>query len=80
MPNSFDQNTFINLLNITDGNAQPAIDYMAACVPDHLYKFYSLSDGSIETLKELDYKKISTLENNSNWFDLPSKQNDPRII
>lgn len=77
MPNSFDQNTFINLLNITDGNAQPAIDYMAACVPDHLYKFYSLSDGSIETLKELDYKKISTLENNSNWFDLPSKQNDP---
>lgn len=34
MPNSFDQNTFINLLNITDGNAQPAIEYGILLIMD----------------------------------------------
>lgn len=77
MPETFDQSTFFGLLNNNSYNVQPAIKYMTSCVPDYLYKFYSLSDGSNKFLKELDQKKFLSMEHNSNWFDLPSNQNDP---
>lgn len=77
MSATFDQSAFFRLLDDDSYNVQPAIKYMTSCVPDYLYKFYSLSDGSNEGLKALDQKKLLTMERNSNWFDLPSNQNDP---
>lgn len=55
--------------NDTDG----AMKYAEENVPDYLYKFYSLTDDK----DELNQRKFATLKENSNWFDLACKQNDP---
>ncbi|MCR4615479.1 MAG: DUF2971 domain-containing protein [Clostridiales bacterium] len=59
---------------ILEGNVDQAIKYVIDHVPDYLFKYYSLSEDSNNSL---DFKKLNTLRNNSNWFDLHNNQNDP---
>ncbi len=62
-----------NLYNyIKEGKIDEAILYMTNNIPNNLCKFYSLSNDKVE-----NDKKFNTLNNNSNWLDLSSKQNDP---
>lgn len=69
--NQFDNRYFFEL--IAKRKIEEAMKYAENHVPDYLYKYYSLSTGD----DELDIKKLNTLRNNQNWFDLSKNQNDP---
>lgn len=71
----FDKKVYFNFLQ--NRNIDNAIKYLAQCVPDYLYKFYSLSSGSKKENDELNQKKLKTLSTNCNWYDMPDQQNDP---
>lgn len=68
----FDNSVFFRLLK--DNNFECARNYLESFVPDYLYKYYSLSDCTDD---DLNNKKIDTLADNANWFDINENQNDP---
>lgn len=68
----FDKKVYFDFLQNRD--IDNAVKYLVECVPDYLYKFYSLSEKEND---ELDQKKLNTISENCNWYDIPENQNDP---
>lgn len=66
----FDKSIYFGYLN--NKQIDLANKYLVDCVPDYLYKFYSLTDNS-----RLNQMKLDTLKNNESWCDIPENQNDP---
>lgn len=68
--NQFCEDRFFKL--VCENKIQEAIEYAKKHTPEYVYKYYSLSDD-----ENLNRKKLDTLRNNQNWFDLSDNQNDP---
>lgn len=71
----FENKVFFSYLEGYD--IEGAVKYAEEHIPEYLYKFYSLSDCHGFANKKLDKRKLYTLKNGSNWFDLSRNQNDP---
>lgn len=63
---------------IKSGEIDAAFDYRASFTPEYIYKFYPLADNPVdEQQKQLNQKRLYSLENEMIWFASPEKQNDP---
>ena len=76
MNTKFNYEYFYSL--IKSGEIDAAFDYRASFTPEYIYKFYPLTDDPVnEEQKQLNQKRLYSLENNMIWFTSPEKQNDP---